>query len=524
MNRLSIAAACLAAAGMLMGCPEPTNQSDAGVDGGGNVPPITDGGGGDAGHDAGTTAVTGSRVNTHWTTTGSSQAPEDLTDDTIVAHVFNTQTNAFDSIVGVGTSAGTFSIPVVPEDEYYLQFNRSFVHTDAHVVNLGTELLGRPNVPLADAGTLLTLSLTNLEPWGEYDDLMIVSPNAGLDYFDTYFYDFAAISGGPGQNDTTTNAWTFDYEYALGPDAVLVNGAAGDTLHILQLETQVADGGVFQVGASRYFETTQVNMQGGADNIITGALMPISQTTIQPVDFRASEFEALVSQLPPDSSARGSSIYVDAQPFKPGTGSGAADLARFDAPPGTGNHNVQLQFGNPFPATYFPRIAPVVYFFVEQSLSLPDGGTVSRSTGTNAGWVDTLSAGAAAPLQPRLGPPRDVQINGQSTAQNVTGVGVTPSMSWTLPSLGTATSYSVTFFEVAVNASGTSLVNRGVVGTILTANTSVRVPPGLLSSGKHYYARILARSEPGAPSVKTQPYASSNPYAYAGTVTKLITP
>lgn len=86
--------------------------------------------------------------------------------------------------------------------------------------------------------------------------------------------------------------------------------------------------------------------------------------------------------------------------------------------------------------------------------------------------ADTLEGLAeAGTLAPRLGPVRNLRINGQSASIGLTGVGGTPTVSWDPPELGTATRY----FVQVIALDGTSRAY------VVTSDAEVRLPPGLVS-------------------------------------------
>jgi hypothetical protein len=141
---------------------------------------------------------------------------------------------------------------------------------------------------------------------------------------------------------------------------------------------------------------------------------------------------------------------------------------------------------------------------------------------------ETVSVGRREPmvpppttaLAPDLSPVQSVQMNGVSATGQLTAVGATPTISWTAPATGSATSYAVDVFWLHATA-GASTGTR--VATWITSGTSVVLPPGLLVPGNTYYARIIARNIAGESS-GTAPFRRINTGSYAGTLTGTFAP
>jgi hypothetical protein len=112
---------------------------------------------------------------------------------------------------------------------------------------------------------------------------------------------------------------------------------------------------------------------------------------------------------------------------------------------------------------------------------------------------------------PRVGPPRDLRINGAVATGLLTSVGLQPLVSWTAPSVGTPDYYSLRLYELFATSSGAT--SRLQLTTFTTAQTQLRLPPGVLTPGKSYYLQVTAVSQPGMdpnkPSMKMPVYHSA---------------
>jgi hypothetical protein len=100
----------------------------------------------------------------------------------------------------------------------------------------------------------------------------------------------------------------------------------------------------------------------------------------------------------------------------------------------------------------------------------------------------------AAPVIPRLSPPRAPQIAGQPAELPRTGVGLTPRLSWSAPSFGKPTLYQLSVSRIDVGVDETT---TRVQIVIATDQTSVTVPPGVLQRGQWYRFGVNAVAADG---------------------------
>lgn len=128
----------------------------------------------------------------------------------------------------------------------------------------------------------------------------------------------------------------------------------------------------------------------------------------------------------------------------------------------------------------------------------PDEGTVHYLS-ANAKMQMRLSD-VIGPVQRTLGAPRNVQIDGMSmpwsAAPNIAVLeSTTPLVTFDAPTMGAVTDYEIEVVELepATSASGGARTSR-IVSTILTTETSARIPANVLIPGRHYYVRVIATS------------------------------
>jgi hypothetical protein len=130
-----------------------------------------------------------------------------------------------------------------------------------------------------------------------------------------------------------------------------------------------------------------------------------------------------------------------------------------------GGPSVTVTAGNPYPSDW-----PVMV------MALPGGGLLTVVP------LDTLT-GAVGPL---VSSPVDLRVNGHSPP--FSGVGTTPTLSFTAPSIGSPDAYVIDLVEaVPSNEAGLDLLAK-----ITTSATSFTLPPGLLRQGHAYGFRVIA--------------------------------
>jgi hypothetical protein len=125
---------------------------------------------------------------------------------------------------------------------------------------------------------------------------------------------------------------------------------------------------------------------------------------------------------------------------------------------------------------------------------------------------DALPANTG-PFAPAVTPVGSPQIGGASAFDDRAGVGETPVLSWSAPSVGTPTGYVVEVYRLDAAGSATS---RTLALRYGTSRQAVTIPPGILQSGATYFARITALVST-API--TAPYRGASLMAQASTLT-----
>jgi hypothetical protein len=127
---------------------------------------------------------------------------------------------------------------------------------------------------------------------------------------------------------------------------------------------------------------------------------------------------------------------------------------------------------------------------------------------------------AGGTITPVIGPPKSPRINGASAFTAQTGVGLQPTISWSAPALGTATSYIID-----VQATTPCGLSGQIAGfsAVIHNGTSFKVPSGILKSGFAYRATITAR-QAAWDTVDAGPFRKGSPRHVAQCVTTTFVP
>lgn len=455
--------------------------------------------------------------------------PADLSSIVIGAWVPSVDGSTYSYRPGTGQANGTFVIPNVDRTPYFLQFGSGYVWMTSRSLDLSSANLGRPDVVEEPAGTQMALQLDGISPWQFTDDVQMHSTGAGIGYFTaTCSNPFIDVAEGAASFTGTT-----DYGTSMrncGGVPAVIDAARGDFVYATQLvgRTDMDAGlpsGLELQEVRRVATISNVVRTGtGAGTLTFGGMMfplPISR---QDFDVRATQFEQLAMAAHPSAIQGLDTVYMDTLPrfAEYGAFDGSPDLALANnQEQGQGDFHVSLEFGNPFPSTWTRFAVVQAIAYVPFTVGLPDGSTSRPAyySATVSSQVQVVD-GVTQTLVPQVGPVRDLRLNGLSATTTLSGVGSTPLLSWTVPSLGTPNRYSVRLYELlATSSGGTTRASRG---SFTTTQTQLRVPPGFIVSGKAYMFQVYAYYEPGYnPNL---PYMNSPSVHYAMAVTSRFQP
>lgn len=388
---------------------------------------------------------------------------------------------------------GVVAIPGVPagvcwlESRYVQSTVPTLIELSGNVFDQSSDLAGRPGV--GGAATQVELSVTGLAPWlgatWPSDQIQVVASNAGE--FVEYW---------PEIPEGATQASLLPWGSLAAPR---LDGAAGDRVQVVQLGR--VDGPLPYLAALRSGTLPDTfRVEDGAAVVVPVALEPIVRTGTIEADWALGEMEALLGEMGPwPGQYRSHQLRVAATPH--GLPNVYPTLLAVETA-GDGTLQVgPLAYGRPYPD-----------FFVDSAYATM---TASMEVPLMLGWDPTLSVNVAASvslgapsagrlvIRPEVSPPRAVRVAGLDVGRTVQmGVGTTPTISWSPPSLGGPDlRYQVSLYRVVAPYSFS-------VVRFSTASTAVKVPPDLLRPGVEHYARITA----------------AGPTGYAQTVTAAFVP
>ncbi|MFZ5443071.1 MAG: hypothetical protein ACOZQL_23895 [Myxococcota bacterium] len=455
------------------------DEADAGQDAG-----PTGGGGGGGGSNQGLT-VTGHGNYTFVTADGGrTVGPADFSRTTIGAWV------SIDGGVeyrgGAGQTNGTFSIQDVPPGPYVLRIGGGLFATSARDVSCDYTIPGRADArPATINPTSINFSLTQLSPWDSRNWLSLTSFNAGQHEL----YGFERYSTSP--PTAGVDNWAGTLNYFLYSDAYgspMIESSKGDVAWLLQhTQTTSPNGYTGRTAVTRALEVTNLQMVDGQTQTVTGSLTPVSTQSIS-WDYRASDFTRAASEL-----NAGATRYFQVRVFEGPVQWNTVNTA-FTETTSWYAYEPELpattvDLAKPFPSTW--QGVAWSRYVVDASRALV-GATPLRLV-SELSRIEPLSQFVSQPIQPLLTAPRSPTINGADFFAENVNVGLTPTLRWTAPSMGSNVRYELEIRRLAVNNGQTSVAARF---TAHTHETSFVVPPSLLLQGQPYVVTLTALSAP----------------------------
>ena len=436
--------------------------------------------------------------------------PVDLSTVTVAVYVPN-GSGGYDVMPGSGTSAGTFTISGVPFGVYLLQLGSSFLVTGNTIVNEDSSWDFRSNGVPANSGTKVTFDLTNLDAWQSTDVFEMVCTNNSA---------FALFDGAVGE---TTFVGTFPYApfYTVN----LSDASRGDQYEMIQLSTQRV-GGLPFTGAARAFVPAKFTQAQGSNTQFNGTLATLAQTQEFEANINGADLTAQALAANPGAQLGGTSLVLDAYPGSPtyGERTSTPDLVGYNlsfyvtGPNITTNEDFgKVAYGNPFPATW-PLFD--LYSWVATTYYTAPGASNSLPLSTFVEGYNTALPTSTSPIKPLVGVVTNPTINGQNFFSGQTGIGVTPTLRWSPPSVGKATFYQVDIIQLS-NSGGNTV--ETAFTAVRTPSTTLMIPQGLLSVGQGYAFVIRSWYIPGLNFAKT-PFMSGPVSAFTDVISGLMQP
>lgn len=428
--------------------------------------------------------VKGTYLNTYMA--GASETTAPPSEAVTVAALIPQPGGGYKTIDGSFHADGSFEIPGVPQGNYLLKIQSEggapiFYWTNERAIEVGYLYANRPDTaPVTITPTPLLFEVGGLSPWQETDTFELLSPGAGT-------FDFPYFELMPG--DTSLGGASTDAYAMIQPN--LIDGSKGDLLYVTQLVSRDA-GGAPYTSLSKIFAPPAFSMQDGQPTTLTGSFSDVPQKTLS-LDWKRTAFEALAKDVHPSAALFDSSFSMIAE--YGGTSRITANippslLSLYFADDGapTTDFAGDLSYGNPFPSAWGLVVTASASFSV--SVMLPGADAPKRLTGDV--FCSTLMNDTASIIAtPGLGPVKNILVNGESTADWRTGVGLTPTVSFSPPALGTAAGYRVMIRRIEPMVGGSRFV-----ASLYTPETSIEIPEGILFEGNYYYIRVFTNETP----------------------------
>jgi len=429
----------------------------------------------------------------------------------------------------------------VPSGRYFLQIDTVYppnvgpgeavftqlVELTTSNPDLSTVMAARPNVQ-APAGTAtLALNIANLTPWvdsiaGFSGDMILIAGSQA------HVYSRPQISGVRPQAGGT--AYTNTFRWNVGSTAWFIglpDASQGDVEFVYQRSTRTAGSnetqGVVRY-ASRFARVDNLTLREGTQQTLSVSLADVAQSGNARADLRSAQFAALAPQVNPSAMPSqvqgGSSMSILAVPHTvdypeaPGF-SASSSLLWVQAPLTTDVDYGVVTYGQ-LPAPLWQEERYSGYTF-DLQLPAPSGKTYDWF----GGFLEFVRPADAGPVAPVLGPPRSPLIGGRDAFVPQAGVGVQPVISWSPPSLGSASSYVVRIDPLGLDAIPPGSLLQ--LSFAVYSGTSLKVPAGFLQQGRDYVATITALSAPWD-QLDRPPLRSGAPLRMSDCVTAVFTP
>jgi hypothetical protein len=461
----------------------------------------------DDGVPAGPRTVSGTWYTSYRQDGAVSDVPDDLT-TTVVAAFVPTATG-YRIIPGTGDAAGHFRVEDVPPGEFLLQVGDTFYATDASDLDGGVRVFGRAPSGMVADGTVVAIELAGLAPLSEYDEIQIVSPEANN-------WTFNVAGGSPLAVGATTLSVSrpFGEVFAM---PTRIEAALGD--HAVVGQLSVAPSGLLTLSRAAVLDGFTATA-GTAALSATLAELPVHTAHIS----IPATFGSALATPPAEEPGR----------VRPGTSQFVLQAYQTRAPLAYGRTGAPV--GSAF-ASWTPSFEPATlsvqygtlgagwapYVVVELSSHTKYRHAfdlLETSIPQTAVIIDSEQSLSSGPVNAAVSAPRQARIGDADFRASLSGAGSTPTLSWSAPEVGVATWYEVQVWELSA-AEGRTARTRGP--KLVTAATSLRLPPGILVADRSYVLELRAVSTPGVDR-RTELRRQSFPYAEASALSGIYIP
>lgn len=430
-----------------------------------------------------------------------------------------TGSGSFTSLAGTyNATDGTFSVPAVPGGSFWLVQDVNYVWTNKSQVDFGYLRQGRKDVSYSTTvPTPLSLSITGMTPWVTREAIQFYDWNSkGLSYLNLD----PATTNLPAPGDAALNNLTVDWTSAASKPG-LVDTTKGDHPLLIHMAVQVAGAEVIFT-TKDVFEFSTLTMADGTPSNLGGSFTtPAAATSPFLLNWAQTDFLNCLNAVSPSGvTVYDSEAFLAGFPDLTGTGMIAGspvDLVRCVPGGSTDVNSGAISFAS-LPGHFTPVGSVEVGF---QKPFLLSGTTTPTN---HIYWVNSYSATlptASVPMKPLVTPVQSLKIDGQSCTGDLTGVGLTPTLSWTAPATGTPAGYIIFIFELKASGAATT---ETFVAQLTTSTSSVQLPTGIFKAGSTYDICVRAITSPSwdptaAPFLHLEPAA----YGYADATSGMLT-
>ena len=445
-----------------------------------------------------------SRAVTYWAESGATTTvPEQAT----VSALVPLPAGGYSTVAATAIGTGAWSFSDLAPGPVLLRIETpgrtDFVETSATAVDIGRDMGGRPDPGSGDPPVDMTFGLSGLDPWDvDRDQLQLFS-------WQTRWWDLFPPFEPVGGEEAVDVFYTW-----YGPPL-----ATGDVVHAVQSRSAALVGD-FQPISSVAAGSATISTAAPASVAI--AMEPLAANRAIDLDWRATEFEALGASMGTGQTAYAMPhiLLVAAIPAPLALPSPVVNAASIDyldlvGPEGSADLAATLDYAAHMGAAY----REFLYVSFHAGLARTAPGASSARTIYAALYQQQDLATVPATLAPMVGPVAP-QIAGLDALGDLAGVGTTPLLKWSLPSLGEATHYEVDIWEVYANGTMTA---RRPVASFLTTGRKIEVPTGVLEVGKAYVAVFRAVWSPDD-EPEGAPFRSGLPRAVAETLSGVLQP
>ncbi|HLT30501.1 MAG TPA: fibronectin type III domain-containing protein [Myxococcaceae bacterium] len=421
---------------------------------------------------------------------------------------------------------GTFIQGVeAPEPPYWYGFGGEWIFTPEAAVTWGVIAWGRPDISATPPDTSLSLQVSGLVPWLQEADRShsLVAWGSGAGYL--------MPLGADGVESASESAELKLTDLTLEDHGLIIRlpaykGEAGDSLHVLQF----LDGPVTTPEGEERFTNDRSRTVVRAAKLKDGLDLPsivetsrereltadvaLSEGTLQTldVDVRGDGFDAVIAEA---GGVLNENAYTRVM-VRPDLLGGYA-LERDQ------NHPYVVSASFQTPEEGGPTHARFSWSDAGQ-FSVPSHVVFARSYEVNG---VALEAGVVLPLEgatelnaaPLVGAPGPIRIDGEEVGEGFHVTASSPVISWSAPTVGTATGYEVRITRRTENV--------GSVSEILhTTETQLRLPP-VFMGGEHkedqtFVVTVLARND-ASEGYPDRVQAPKVPYGFAARATPVFT-